>query len=144
MRCATPLLLVSITHPLPHHTMTISDPSSLSPHALDARFDTLSISIWINCPHVTIVALNRPRKRNAMNAKVCAVRHDARVFFLLHLLPCNTFLIAVHDAKFLFRCGERLVKHFLYLDPGVTVVGVCCSAATEKPFRPDWMYRIRP
>lgn len=49
-----------------------TDPAlpSLSSHALDARFETLSISVLSDSPHVTIVALNRPRKRNAMNAKV--------------------------------------------------------------------------
>jgi len=40
---------------------------SSRPHQLDAAFQFLQISVSLDCPHVTIVALHRPNKRNAMH-----------------------------------------------------------------------------
>jgi len=39
-------------------------------HDLNQRFETLSIYHFLELTHVVIVALNRPKKRNAMNAKM--------------------------------------------------------------------------
>jgi Delta3,5-Delta2,4-dienoyl-CoA isomerase len=41
-----------------------------SPHALDCNFEHLSIGVLAESPHVVLVALNRPEKRNAINAKM--------------------------------------------------------------------------
>ena len=41
-----------------------------SPHALDCNFEYLSIGVLAESPHVVLVALNRPEKRNAINAKM--------------------------------------------------------------------------
>ena len=46
--------------------MMILPPSS--PHPLDIKFQHLSIGILTELPHVVFVALNRPGKRNAINA----------------------------------------------------------------------------
>ena len=45
-------------------------------HPMDNQFKTLSIS-WLSekDPHVLVVGLNRPRKRNAINAKVSDAVH---------------------------------------------------------------------
>jgi hypothetical protein len=44
-------------------------PPSLN-HPLDAKFEHLSISHHESLPFATVVALARPDKRNAINAKV--------------------------------------------------------------------------
>jgi enoyl-CoA hydratase/carnithine racemase len=41
-----------------------------SPHAIDCNFKHLFIGVLKECQHVVVVALNRPQKRNAINAKM--------------------------------------------------------------------------
>jgi delta(3,5)-delta(2,4)-dienoyl-CoA isomerase len=50
------------------HHMDTSQPLACRPHPLSKDFEFLTLSISIKYPHVTIVVLNRPRKRNAINA----------------------------------------------------------------------------
>lgn len=42
-------------------------------HPLDAKLSYLSITYHDSLPFVTVVALNRPKKRNAINAQVCGM-----------------------------------------------------------------------
>ncbi|KAL9190160.1 hypothetical protein ACHAXT_007371 [Thalassiosira profunda] len=48
----------------------MSSPSAAPPHPLDAKFSYLSISHHDTLPFVTVVALNRSNKRNAINAQM--------------------------------------------------------------------------
>jgi len=43
---------------------------SLSPHSSNSHYEHLTISTLDANPHVVVVALNRPRKRNAINSKM--------------------------------------------------------------------------
>jgi enoyl-CoA hydratase/carnithine racemase len=46
------------------------NPPLLSPHPLASNFEFLSLGYLKESRHVVVVALNRPRKRNAMNTKM--------------------------------------------------------------------------
>lgn len=50
--------------------VTMMDAKGTTPHPLNAKYEHLTISILTENPHVVVVLLNRPRKRNAINAKV--------------------------------------------------------------------------
>ena len=50
--------------------MTTIDNTKGKTHPLDSQFSFLSITYHDSLPFVTIVSLNRPRKRNAINAKM--------------------------------------------------------------------------
>ena len=39
-------------------------------HPLSSQFEFLTLTIPVKCPHVTVVSMNRPLKRNAINAKM--------------------------------------------------------------------------
>ena len=45
-----------------------------TPHSLDSKYDFLTISILTKNPHVVLVSLDRPHKRNAINAKVSVIK----------------------------------------------------------------------
>ena len=50
--------------------MTTIDGNLGKTHPLDSQFSSLSITYHDSLPFVTVVSLNRPRKRNAINAKM--------------------------------------------------------------------------
>lgn len=70
-----------------------------TPYRLDAKFEFLSISTLANTPHVVVVALNRPRKRNAINAKMW--REIGEAFSLLGTLGdgCRCILLCGSGGK---------------------------------------------
>lgn len=47
------------------------------PHPLDDQYQLLNLSILAECSHVTVVALNRPSKRNAINRQLWVEIGDA-------------------------------------------------------------------
>lgn len=72
-----------------------------TPHTLDARYEHLTISILTEIPHVTVVSLSRPRKRNAINSKVCPGSNGRVAKIVIAFIPPN--FSSVH----VIRCGGK-------------------------------------
>mmetsp|Transcript_9058 Transcript_9058/g.16487 ORF Transcript_9058/g.16487 Transcript_9058/m.16487 type:complete len:309 (-) Transcript_9058:1527-2453(-) len=81
--------------------MTGVDRAGPLAHPMDNRFKTLSLS-WLreNDPHVLVVGLNRPRKRNAINAKMW--REIGEAFRLIGSTGdgCRCVLVVGHGKGF--------------------------------------------
>ena len=45
-----------------------------TPHPLNSKYEFLTISLLTKNPHVVLVSLDRPRKRNAINAKASVIK----------------------------------------------------------------------
>jgi Delta3,5-Delta2,4-dienoyl-CoA isomerase len=58
-------------------TDSLFSSTETEPHPLDDQYQLLSLSILAKCPHVTVVALNRPSKRNAINRQLWVEIGDA-------------------------------------------------------------------
>jgi len=79
---------------------SLSIPNSTIPSPLDSKFEALSISTLKDSPHVTVVALNRPRKRNAMNSTMW--REIGQVFHMIGTLGdgCRCVLLMGNGKAF--------------------------------------------
>ena len=73
---------------------------SSRPHQLDSSFQFLQISVSLDCPHVTIVALHRPHKRNAMHTALW--KEIGRLFSMLGRLGdgCRVVLLTATGSTF--------------------------------------------
>lgn len=60
---------------LPHSIILHPTMTTVTRHPLGSKYEFLTISILTKNPHVVLVSLNRPHKRNAINAHVSEVAY---------------------------------------------------------------------
>ena len=99
----------------------------IMPHPLDDRYEYLTVSILSEMPHVTIVSLSRPRKRNAINAKVCpGLKGDVATSFSPENPNLFSFVV--------MRCGKKSGMPFACWGHREMDAIAFCSRGSGKAF----------
>ena len=120
----------------------MSAPSKPQPHSLNNDFELLEVS-WIS-PGVVQVALNRPRKRNAMNAqlwreigrafcKLGTTGDDCRCIVLKGNGACFSAGIDITDPSFMMTGDDDVARNAMAFQPKILDMQACFTALEECP-----------
>lgn len=90
--------------------MTLDDTTFVQPHPLNDHFQYLQILNLQENQHVTIVALNRPHKRNAIHSKVRACVHNTTKY-IIHII---LYIYLFHQHPFPW-CTDQWIHHHVAL-----------------------------
>jgi delta(3,5)-delta(2,4)-dienoyl-CoA isomerase len=92
------------------------DLAAMNPHPLDSEFKFLRVSVPEACPHVVVVSLDRPKKRNAMNSQMW--REIGSLFSRLGRLGDGCRCVVLTGSGKAFSAGIDVSDSSFFPEPG--------------------------